>query len=206
MRRLLNRLVPRAEAADRGEQVVIVSGLPRSGTSMMMKMLEAGGLEVFVDGIREADVDNPGGYYELERVKKLREGDVEWVRQARGKVVKVISELLRWLPPESDYRIVFMQRDMEEILRSQQRMLAHRHESRTGPSDEQMTELFRAHLEEMDGWLAAQDHMDVLQVHYSDLLADPLEPLWCVNGFLGGKLDVGAMAAVVDPSLYRSRS
>jgi hypothetical protein len=206
MRRFLNRLATRAGVVERGEQVVVVSGLPRSGTSMMMKMLEAGGLEVFVDGIREADVDNPGGYYELERVKKLREGDIEWVKQARGKVVKVISELLRWLPPDCDYRIIFMQRHMPEILRSQQKMLANRMESRTGPSDEEMTELFQAHLEQVDAWLAEQDNMDVLRVHYADLLENPREPLALVNRLLGGVLDVDAMAAVVDPDLYRSRS
>src|SRR5262245_6505245 len=107
-----------------GEPVAVVSGLPRSGTSMMMKMLEAGGLTPYTDGERSADIDNPEGYYEFERVKDLeRDPDKSWVRGARGKALKVISFLLRHLPGENRYRIVYMRRHLDEVLKSQDKML-----------------------------------------------------------------------------------
>ena len=89
--------------------VTIVSGLPRSGTSMMMKMLEAGGIELLIDRVRVADADNPKGYYEFERVKQI-ETDQAWLPEAQGKAVKMISALLRHLPADCRYRIIFMER------------------------------------------------------------------------------------------------
>ena len=107
-----------------GAPVYVVSGLPRSGTSMMMRMLEAGGIEPFTDGARVADVDNPEGYYEYERVKHLeRDPDRSWVRQARGRSLKVISFLLRHLPDDNDYLVIYMRRNLDEVLRSQDKML-----------------------------------------------------------------------------------
>src|SRR3990172_7400630 len=93
----------------RGEPIVVVSGLPRSGTSMMMKMLEAGGMPILTDGERSADIDNPKGYFELERIKNLeRETDKSYLRAARGKALKVISFLIKELPDDNDYRVIFM--------------------------------------------------------------------------------------------------
>lgn len=186
--------------------IYVVSGLPRSGTSMMMKMLAAGGLPPLVDEIREADVDNPKGYYEFERVKKLDKGDAAWLPQAVGKVVKVISALLKYLPEDYDYRIVFMRRDMDEILASQRKMLAHRGEDSQKTDDEEMAVLFGKHLAITDAWLKEQDNMQVLHVHYHDILTDPLTQAQRVNAFLGTNLDVTAMAKQVDANLYRNRA
>jgi hypothetical protein len=188
------------------EPVIVVSGLPRSGTSMMMKMLEAGGLQVFVDNLRTPDDDNPEGYYEYERVKQLDKGDAAWVKGARGQVVKVISALLEYLPPENSYQVIFMHRHLHEVLASQQKMLTRREETAGALSDEEMAELFRKHLDKVAGWLQAQPNFKVLDVDYNQLLADPAPQVHAANAFLGNSLDEKAMAAVINPGLYRNRS
>ena len=187
------------------DTIAIVSGLPRSGTSMMMKMLEAGGLEVLTDNIREADKDNPRGYYELERVKKL-EHDKAWLTDAEGKVVKIISQLLRHLPKDHAYKVVFMRREMEEILASQRRMLVRRGESTNKISDEKLAALFRQHVERVEAWLAEQPNFDVLYVSYNRVLEAPKEEAKRIEAFFDGALDARAMTRVVDPSLYRQRA
>ncbi len=184
--------------------ITIVSGLPRSGTSMMMRMLEAGGLPVLTDRIRAADEDNPRGYYEFERVKQI-EHDQGWLPDAQGKAVKMIAALLKHLPPDYEYKIVFMQRDMQEVLASQRQMLIRRGEPADRVPDERMADLFARHVAQVRAWLAAQPHMDVLYVHYGDVLANPLDQARRINHFLGGGLDERAMAGVVDPGLYRQR-
>ena len=185
--------------------VTVVSGLPRSGTSLMMKMLEAGGLPVMQDGIREADKDNPKGYYEFERVKQMDKGDTAWMVEAQGKVVKIISALLKHMPPEYDYRVVFMRRHMEEILASQRKMLTHRGENADKMDDDKMAELFEKHMAQVFSWLDHQPNIRYLQVHYSDLLADPVTQTRRVNEFLDNQLDAQKMAQMVDPNLYRNR-
>jgi len=186
------------------ETVLIVSGLPRSGTSMMMKMLAAGGLPVLTDEIRTADVDNPQGYYEFERVKQI-ETDQAWLEGARGKVVKMIAALLKHLPPDYDYQVIFVQRQMAEILASQRQMLIRRGEPTDAISDERMAALFQKHVERVQAWLAEQPNFDVLYVHYNRILEEPLPHARRINEFLGGGLDVERMAAVVEPTLYRQR-
>lgn len=185
--------------------ITIVSGLPRSGTSMMMKMLEAGGVPPLTDAIRTADDDNPKGYYEFERVKKMDKGDVAWLPEAKGKVVKVISALLKHLPTEYEYRVIFQQRHMSEILASQRKMLARRGENADKMDDGQMAALFAKHLRSVEAWLAEQPNFSTLYVHYSEVLAEPLPHAEKINAFLGGGLNVAAMATVVDPDLYRNR-
>ena len=185
--------------------ITIVSGLPRSGTSMMMKMLEAGGLELLIDRIRTADADNPKGYYEFERVKQI-ETDQAWLPEAQGKAVKMISALLRHLPADYRYRIVFMQRYMDEILASQQQMLIRRGEATDRVSDDKMADMFRRHLQQVQDWLAQQPNMDVLYIHYSDVLEEPAAAAEHIARFFGGALDAEAMARVVDPNLYRQRA
>ena len=191
--------------AESSQAVIVVSGLPRSGTSMMMKMLEAGGIALVIDGIRTADDDNPKGYYEFERVKQLDKGDVEWVAEARGKAVKVISALLEHLPPEYEYRVLFMNRRMPEVLASQRKMLERRGET-SEISDEKLAELLRRHVQQTKAWIARQPNFRMLDLDYNAMLLDP-EP-WAeqVNAFLGGGLAVRAMVEVVDPSLYRNRA
>ncbi|PID84815.1 MAG: sulfotransferase family protein [Chloroflexi bacterium] len=185
--------------------VYVVSGLPRSGTSMMMKMLEAGGIPPMIDEIREADSDNPKGYYEFERVKQMDKGDTSWVAEAVDKVVKVISALLKHLPSDYEYKVIFVRRHMDEILASQRQMLVNRGEDSNQMDDAQMAELFQKHLTATKKWLDAQDNFQVLYVHYSDILSDPMTQVQKINVFLGGNLDVLAMAAQVDPNLYRNR-
>jgi len=189
-----------------GQPIVVVSGLPRSGTSMVMKMLEAGGLSVLTDGIRTADEDNPKGYYEVERVKNLaQEADKGWLAEARGKVVKVISFLLKSLPSHFNYRVVFIRREIEEVLASQRKMLARRGETEdTAP--ERMRALFADDLWRANYQLKHRPEFETLEVHYSAVLAQPLEAARRLDAFLGGGLDVEAMAAVVDPQLYRNRA
>lgn len=187
------------------QPVVVVSGLPRSGTSMLMKMLEAGGIPPLTDSIRTADDDNPKGYYEFERVKAMDKGDTDWVSDAQGKVVKVISALLKYLPAEYQYKVIYIRRNMPEILASQRKMLVRRGENPDKMDDEQMTELFAKHVAQVEQWLSAQPNMSVLYVHYSDILSDPQSQATRINEFLGSRLDAEQMALVVDPNLYRNR-
>ena len=184
--------------------VTIVSGLPRSGTSLMMKMLKAGGMNVLVDNVRQADEDNPKGYYEFERVKQVAH-DQAWLEDARGKVVKMVSALLKHLPPSYAYKVIFMRRKIEEILASQKRMLVRRGEPTDKVSDEQMAAWFHQHLKAVEAWLAQQPNFEVLYVSYNEILKNPAEQARRVNQFLGGALDHEKMIGVVDPSLYRQR-
>ncbi|MCB9422236.1 MAG: sulfotransferase [Ardenticatenaceae bacterium] len=188
------------------EPIIVVSGLPRSGTSMMMKMLEAGGVPPLTDKIREADKDNPKGYYEFERVKQLDKGDTVWLADTKGKVVKIISALLKHLPADYQYRIIFMRRNMSEILASQRKMLVRRGENADDMDDAKMAALFEKHLQGTIHWIDSQSNVSVLYVHYSDMLADPVPQIKRVNAFLGSRLNETAMAEVVDPALYRNRA
>ncbi len=184
--------------------ITIVSGLPRSGTSMMMKMLEAGGLPVLTDHIRTADEDNPKGYYEFERVKQI-EHDRAWLEDARGKAVKMIAALLKHLPPDYAYKIIFMRRDIEEVLASQRQMLIRRGEPTDRIPDQTMGELFLKHVAQVEAWLASQPNVHVIYIEHGQVLADPRGQAGRIAGFLGGGLDAERMARMVDPDLYRQR-
>lgn len=186
------------------EPVTVVSGLPRSGTSMMMQMLDRGGLAPLTDHERQPDEDNPKGYYELERVKRLPEGDDAWVEQARGRAVKVVSGLLAHLPEAHTYRILFMQRDLEEVLASQRRMIE-RQGGREALDDDELAEQFRAHLADVRRWAEDREHIAMRPVDYNAMLDDPWPELRKVDAFLPADLDPAAMAEVVDPDLYRQR-
>lgn len=182
--------------------IIIVSGLPRSGTSLMMQMLDAGGVAVVTDHVRAADTDNPRGYYELEKVKKIKT-DAAWLPQARGKAFKMVSQLLYDLPPSEDYRVLFMERDADEMLLSQEKML--RRLGRPVPNQEQMKAAFALHLEHLHARLARQTNIAVFRLRYDDLVERSIEQAQQVADFLELKLDVEAMARCVDPSLYRNR-
>ena len=191
------------ETTDR-KIVTIVSGLPRSGTSMMMMMLEAGGLPVLTDNIRTADEDNPKGYYEFERVKQV-EHDQTWLKQAQGKVVKMVSALLKHLPQSYTYKVIFMRRVMEEVLASQRQMLVRREKPADTVSDERIADLSCQHLKKVEAWLDEQPNIEVLYTSYNEVLKNPVEQAKKVNQFLGNTLDVESMAGVVDRSLYHQR-
>jgi hypothetical protein len=183
--------------------IVIVSGLPRSGTSLMMQMLAAGGIPPLTDQERQPDEDNPHGYYELERVKQAPKGDLGWLAEAEGKAVKVIGALLPYLPPTYHYRVVFMQRDMAEVLASQRRMLIRRDRDPNAVSDADMARVFRSHLAQVDTWMASQPNIARLDVNYRELMERPADLAARINEFLGGHLDTARMLEAVDPSLYR---
>ena len=182
--------------------IIIVSGLPRSGTSLMMQMLDHGGVEVVTDNIRTADTDNPRGYYEFEQVKKI-ERDTTWLPATRGKAFKMVSQLLYDLPPTETYRVLFMERDLEEMLASQEKMLARL--GRPCAPREQMKRSYALHLERLHGWLSQQPHFALLRVSYNDLLERPESSARRVSEFLDGRASAEKMAATVDPSLYRNR-
>jgi hypothetical protein len=184
--------------------ITVVSGLPRSGTSMMMSMLEAGGMQVLTDSLRAADEDNPKGYFELERVKQLA-NDSSWLVEARGKVVKIVSPLLKHLPPDHQYKIIFMHRKMEEILASQKQMLIRRGEPTDTVSDQKMAEMFRKHLVDVESWLGKQQSIKVCYIDYGRALENPFGCAEIVERFLGIGLDLTRMASIADRALNRQR-
>ncbi len=194
-------------ATDKTRPIIVVSGLPRSGTSMMMSMLQAGGLELVVDGERTADEDNPKGYFELERIKKIKT-DSAWLQEAGGKVVKAISQLLLDLPTDGSYsfKIIFMRRNLDEVLKSQKKMLIRRGTYKPEISDAEMRNMFLLHLEQVSDFLNKHDALETLYVNYNRMIEDPTDRIESINHFLGGKLDLTAMGAVVDKQLYRNRS
>ena len=188
-----------------GKPIVVVSGLPRSGTSMAMKMLEAGGLTVVTDGLRTADEDNPRGYYEDERVKRLhKETDKAWLREARGRVIKIISFLLKDLPPEHNYKVVFMHRNLQEIVASQNKMLARLGKANDLP-DETAVQLMGAQVKDASFFLK-RPQFEVLELSYADTLASARSQALRMAEFLGQRLEVDKMASVVDAQLYRNRA
>jgi hypothetical protein len=203
---MLKKLFSRSPAQTaRPKDVVVVSGLPRSGTSMMMKMLAEGGLEVVSDALRAADDDNLNGYFEFEPVKQLPAGNARWLEDAGGKVVKIISSLLEYLPGEYRYKVIFMERDLQEVLASQQKMLKNRQEQ-AQVEDAEMREQFSKHLAAIKYWLARQINMEVLYVSYNKMLADPAAYCARLAEFIGQPLDVGRMQAVPSQNLYRNRA
>lgn len=171
---------------------------------MMMKMLEAGGIPALTDGIREADEDNPKGYYEFERVKKLPE-DTAWLPDAVGKAVKMVFTLLHDLPEGYTYKVVFMRRQIQEILDSQRTMLE-RSGRAVDVDDEEMRESFEFLLERTLNWLDEQPHFEVEYVWYNDVMNDPEPVIQQLNTFFDGALNTAAMLDVVDTSLYRNRA
>ena len=189
-----------------GSPIVVVSGLPRSGTSMVMRMLSAGGIAAVTDGERAADEDNPLGYFELEQVKALDGGqDPRWLTEAQGKAVKVISFLLEKLPPGHDYRVVFLNRNLSEVLASQKKMLERRGETST-PGADRMTARFEEHLRKVRRLLREDARFEALEVPYAEVIADPLTQAGRIARFVGLPVDAARMAAAVDPSLYRNRA
>jgi hypothetical protein len=184
--------------------IVIVSGLPRSGTSLMMQMLQAGGLELLADEHRPADPDNPRGYCEYEPVKALGR-DNSWVPRVEGKAVKVVSALLTFLPADLNYKIILMKRPMAEVLASQKQMLQRLGRQGSTADDQTLGKIFSRQLAETEIWLGRQAHITVLSVNYRDVLQDPEGSASLVAQFIGLPLKIAEMTAVVDPNLYRQR-
>lgn len=185
--------------------IAIVSGLPRSGTSLMMQMLVAGGMTALSDGEREADTDNPRGYLEWERIKTLP-NDPSCIAEGEGKVVKVISRLLLSLPAGHEYRIIFMQRPLPEVLASQDQMLRRRGTYKEGTDPALISAAFEKHLREVYAWLDGKPYVKAIRVPYHDVLNKPKEISRRLSEFVGMSLDVEAMTQQVDASLYRNRA
>jgi hypothetical protein len=185
--------------------ITIVSGLPRSGTSLMMQMLVAGGMQPLSDGERKPDTDNPRGYLEWERIKQLP-GNPSLIAEAEGKVVKVISRLLLALPAGHEYRVIFMQRPMQEVLASQDQMLRRRGSYKEGTDPAAITAAFQKHLREVDAWLEGKSYVKYLRASYHDVLSDPMDISQKLANFLEMRLNVDAMCDQIDASLYRNRA
>jgi len=186
--------------------VTVVSGLPRSGTSLAMQMLLAGGVPLLSDAMRLPDADNPSGYLEYAPVLRTAT-DASWVAQAPGKAVKVVYALLRQLPRGFEYRVLWMRRRLGDVIASQERMLARR----GAPADaalsrERLAAVFAAQLAETEAWLAQQPSFRVLALDYTEVVADPQRAARAIDAFLGGGLDREAMAAAVDRLRVRQRA
>ena len=171
---------------------------------MMMRMLEAGGMPVMTDRVRAADDDNPRGYYEFEAVKRTRQ-DGSWLETAGAKAVKMVYRLVYDLPATYRYRVIFMRRNMDELLASQKKMLRRQGKAGDSISDEQMAVLFRSELQKFEAWVARQPNFSMIQMDYNRLLEDPTPLAEQINHFLGGNLDTESMVGVIEPALYRNR-
>lgn len=179
--------------------LTVVSGLPRSGTSMMMAALQAGGLPLVVDGVREADRHNPRGYFEHEGIKTLQDGG-EWLNEHKGKAIKILFHLVKWIPDEVPIKVILMLRQLEEVVQSQDLMLARRPTQKTD-----WARLFGTQLEKLRSQLQQRENVQVLEVRYAAVLLDPDREFARVADFLQLPLEVSGMAATVDPTLYRNR-
>jgi hypothetical protein len=185
--------------------ITVVSGMPRSGTSLMMQMLAAGGMPVVTDGERQADTDNPRGYFEWERIKLLPQ-QPDCIAEAEGKVVKVISQLLFALPAGREYRIIFMQRPLPEVVASQAEMIRRRGTTGAQLPPSALIAGLTAHLNQVNAWLKDKANISVHRVEHQDVLLDPLRTSESIQQFLRCPLDAVAMSQQVDSSLYRQRS
>lgn len=187
-----------------GNFITIVSGLPRSGTSLMMQMLQAGGMHLLTDSRRAPDDHNPRGYFELEAVMHSR-NDLSWLNEAGGKAVKVIHLLLPHLPVDRDYRVIFMLRELQEVIVSQRVMLTQQGRPAATLTDATLAGVFEKQLATARQWLANHPNFRVLYVNYRDVIDHPLEVAGEINLFLTGNLLVADMVAAVEPALYRQR-
>ena len=185
--------------------ITIVSGLPRSGTSVMMQMLAAGGIEPLTDEVRKPDTDNPRGYFEFERAKRIKT-DQAWLADAAGKVVKMVHLLLLDLPMDRRYDVVFMRREAQEVVKSQGVMLARSGKTGAMLAPEQLIAVYQQQISRVLGFLAQHANVRVLEVSYNELVREPEGAAGKVAAFLGRPMDIAAMMGAVDPGLYRNRT
>jgi len=193
-----------AKNVDLRDPVIVVSGLPRSGTSMMMQMLREGGVDLFTDQERKADESNPKGYLEHVAVKRLAR-DARWVKNAKNKAVKVIANLLFYLPDRNNYKVIFMLRHIDEVINSQQQMLIRKNSKNAKNYPVSLAESYRRTLEKARSWGKRRHNVDVIYMNYSEVIEDPRKEASRVAEFLGGELDVDKMSAAVDGNLYRTK-
>lgn len=179
--------------------IVVVAGLPRSGSSLMMQMLEAGGMEILTDEKRGADDSNQKGYYEYAPVLKI-DKDNTWMYKAEGKAVKILTHLIKHVPTEFEYKVIYMTRDLDEVLDSQDKMIGVESKNRGV-----VKEMLRKYDANIFSWVITRDNFEVTHCYYNQILKDPRNTAEHINMFLGGWLDEEKMISVVDENLYRSR-
>jgi hypothetical protein len=185
--------------------LILVSGLPRSGTSLMMNMLQAGGIPIITDNLRKADPDNPIGYFEVERVKKIPEGDTAWLAKHRGKAIKIIAPFIPYLPDDLEYKVIFMERDLDEILASQARMLSRQNRSADKEQDSVLKRIFQESFETVQAYMHQQPNFSYLPCSYSSIVKDPMPEISRIENYINIQLAKRNMADCVDPDLYRQR-
>ncbi len=186
--------------------IIIVSGLPRSGTAMMMNMLKAGGIKILEDKTRKPDENNPKGYFEYEPAKKLPEGNISWLDEAEEKAVKVISFFLQHLPDKFEYKIIFMERNFDEILKSQKQTVMEKGQKTHPKEDKMMLEYYKSHVKQTKEWISLQSNFSVLYLSYNEMVKHPEQHLDSICEFLGNELNKDKMNKVIDEKLYRQRS
>jgi predicted Zn-dependent protease len=199
----LSQLTKGSELAD--DEIVVVSGLPRSGTSMMMQMLQAGGIKAYVDNERQADEDNPKGYFEHQKVKALNK-DASWLDGASGQSIKVITQLLPSIPANKKLKIIYMERDLREILASQTKMLNRRDKKGSGQTQDKLANTYVKQVERVKVMLERRsDNIQLKSINYTDVITNPEKMIAVVSEFFGGKLDTQAMLNTIDTKLYRQK-
>ena len=186
-------------------EIILVSGLPRSGTSLMMEMLQAGGIPIVTDNFRAADDDNPLGYYEFERVKRIPTGDTAWLSQESGKAVKIIAPILTYLPDIYLYKVVFMKRDMEEVLASQREMLKRRNQDHQLDKEEKIRDVFHQNQRSVIKFMKEHDNFSFTLCDYNELLRDPIPCIQKIMRFLDLRVDQEQLVKIINPNLYRQR-
>ncbi len=172
---------------------------------MMMRMLTRGGMPILDDGLRHADADNPHGYFEYQPAKRLQR-DPAWLSDAVGKAVKIVAQLVQYLPAGYAYQVIFMERDLHEVLASQQVMLERQARKGADLMPEQLATVFANQVRRLKNWLANQPNIQTLHVSYASVFANPFAGAATINRFLGGTLDTDQMAGAVDTTLYRQKS
>ena len=197
----LSLLTPYSQLPTNKKEIIIVSGLPRSGTSMMMKMLKSGGLELLTDNNRKPDVNNPMGYYEYEPVKNLVK-EHDFLVDAQGKAIKIVAHLLKYLPDEYSYKIIFMKREIDEVLKSQQIMLG----KDPRVYNVNIAEAYKKELEYIDVLANKEPNLDLIYIDYSEIIHNTLQQANIINQFLDNKLNINSMVDIVNPELYRNKS
>jgi len=183
--------------------IIVVTGLPRSGTSLVMQILQSMGIELFTDNKRSPDQSNPKGYFEHELVKTI-EYDTSWIKNVKGKAIKIVSPLLEYLPTNYNYKIIFMDRDLDEIVQSQEKMLLMNGVGNSQIEPEVIKEIFIKDLKQAWSWIRELSHSESLEISHSKLLKKPESELEKIKGFLNIKVDLENMLKVIDKKLYRS--
>ncbi len=195
-----NSFLDKSEFKYKEDQIVVVSGLPRSGTSLMMQMLEKGGLEILTDNNRKADISNPKGYFEYDPVMSIHK-DNSWLNKAQNKSVKIVAPLLKFLDPKYRYKVIFMKRDLTEVVKSQQKMIG----KDPDVLPVKLFESYKKHLNQVDLWKNKEPGVEMIYVDYQDVISKPEEEILKINKFIGLDLDTDKMETCVDKSLYRNK-